>query len=296
MVRSNDFSEPYLPERYRQKIRDKQRKRLVKTILGVAIVIAITGSVLAILAAYFSSGTPPGSLTTPATGMPVSLSETPLMTPSPRTTALSGTALNDSDMSVSGITTQDATPLITLEEAQKRALRIISEKNGGALPPINLTSVQYSDRESSMQYPHGEYIFSFERLYLDHPVDTDGIQVTVDAGTGNVTGYNSRWTTPDYAFSQEDEPVITQQNAIFAVMDAVKSWFPARLEIRIISSELRWNNQQTSDSGQRPGSVPLAWKVTFDDDTPPVNNGSRTGGVAWVDIRTGNVTVNVAKN
>lgn len=292
MARSDDFSEPYLPERYRQKIRDKQRGRFKKKILLVAIPGAIIVIVLAFLAGCFSST--PGPSAPHTTGTSTSHPDTIIGSQAPITP--SGTVIPASDTSDSGADRQEVAPRISQEEAQEKAIRIITERNGGSLPPLNLTSVRYGTGESPGRIPRGIYTFFFERLYHDHPVDTDGIQVTVDAGTGDVTGYDRRWITPDFAFSQADEPAITRQEAIFAVLDAVKIRLPRDAErIHITSSELRWNSQHTSESSLRPGSVPLAYKVSFDisdlaDDT------ARTEGIAWVDIGTGNITSLVYPN
>lgn len=297
MIRSNDFNEPYLPERYRQKIRDKQRSRLVKKILAAAIVVAIVGVVLAILAGFFSNNTT-GSPPPVADGVPASPDGTSGRAQSPGTTASPGTVTSTpiaTDTRISGISfsadpQQDTTHFITLDQAQKKALQIISEKNGGSAPPVNLTSTQHPDERPSTVPSEGAYTFFFERLYHDHPVDTEGIKVTIDAVTGDLAGYDRQWITPDFTFSQADEPLILQRDAIFAVMESAKSRFPASVEsIRIISSELRWNNQQVSGSSQRPGSVPLEWKITFSDDAIRADP-SLSPAVAWVDIQTGNVT------
>lgn len=288
MARNDDFDEPYLPERYRQKIRDKQRGRARKKILigiitGVIVVLAI-----ALLSGYVSNGTSGYSLP-PTPETTVSPQDTSVELPPPATSPPSGMVVNTSGLTIPAASGQN-TPLITQEKAQEQAIRAISERNGGALPLLNLTSVRYGDEGSPMQSPRGVYMFFFERLFQGYPVDTDGIQVVVDGRSGDITSYEPRWTTPDFAFSQADKPAITQQDVTLAVMDAVKSRFPNAAEnFRILSSGLRWNNQQTSDAGQRPGSVPLAWKVTFDDDTFPATT-SHAEGIAWVDIQTGNIT------
>jgi hypothetical protein len=52
---------------------------------------------------------------------------------------------------------------------------------------------------------------------------------------------------------------------------------------------LRWNNQHIPGTSQRPGSVPLDWKIVFDDTTIRADP-SLGVGIGWVDIQTGNVT------
>ncbi|HEX3001868.1 MAG TPA: hypothetical protein VHN82_05815, partial [Methanoregula sp.] len=71
---------------------------------------------------------------------------------------------------------------------------------------------------------------------------------------------------------------------------AARTIFPDPVEsIRIVSSEMRWNNRHGPGVSQRPGTVPLAWKISFDDEVIRSNT-SPSRAVAWVDIQTGNVT------
>jgi hypothetical protein len=73
-------------------------------------------------------------------------------------------------------------------------------------------------------------------------------------------------------------------------MQAAKTKFPLSVEsVRIISADIRWNNRHTPGITQRPGSVPLAWKVLFDDATIRADP-TLPQGIGWVDIQTGNVT------
>ena len=182
-----------------------------------------------------------------------------------------------------------ADPAILQERAQSIASKYVSDKNGGT-PPLNLTTTRYEAWGTPSVPAAGQYVFSWERLYLDYPVDTDRITVAVDAVTGDVIGYDKRWTTPDYAFSQTVEQAIAQRDAIFTIMEAAKTVYPDTVEsIRILSSELRWNNRHAPGTTQRPGSVPLEWRVVFDDDVIRASS-SLPKGIGWVNIQTGNVT------
>ena len=186
-------------------------------------------------------------------------------------------------------------PVITRERAQSIASKYISDHNGGTLP-ISLIQTRYDGWGTASVPAAGQYVFSWERLHLDHPVDRDGIMVAIDAVTGDVIGYDKLWTTPDYAFSQTIEQVVAQRDATFAVMEAAKTVHPGSVEsVRIVSSELRWNNQHDPGTSQRPGSVALAWKVVFDDETIR-STPSLPQGVSWVDIQTGNVTAMAYKH
>ncbi len=180
-------------------------------------------------------------------------------------------------------------PVLTVQTAQDTASRYISDRNGGELP-LNLTSARYEAWGTPSLPAAGQYLFSWQRTFLDYPVDTDGVKVDVDALTGDVIGYDKVWTTQDYAFSQTTEQAVAQRDAGFAVMRAAKTVFPDSVEsIRVLSAEMRWNNRHAPGASQQPGSVPLAWKVVFDDATIRADP-SLPRGVGWVDIQTGNVT------
>lgn len=181
-------------------------------------------------------------------------------------------------------------PSVGEDTTREKALQFITEKNNGATLPLNLTSVKYNAWGTPSVPAAGAYTFFFERSYHNYPVDTDSVVVAVDAETGDVITYDILWSTQDYAFSQTSETTIVQRDAIFAVMQAAKNRLPESVEsVQIISSELRWNNQHSPGFTQRPGSVPLEWKITFSDDTIRANS-SLSPAVAWVNIQTGNVT------
>jgi len=184
---------------------------------------------------------------------------------------------------------RQADPVITQDKAENIASHYISDHNGGALP-LNQTSARYEAWGTPSVPAAGRYLFSWQRTFLDYPVDKDGIEVSVDSVTGDVIGYDKLWTTPDFAFSQTLEQAVAQRDATFAVMQAAKNLYPESVEsVRILSAEIRWNNQHTPGASQRPGSIPLEWKVLFDDAAIRANP-MLPQAFGWVDIQTGNVT------
>jgi hypothetical protein len=180
-------------------------------------------------------------------------------------------------------------PVVSPDAAETIATRYISDHNGGELP-LNRTASRYEGWGTPSDPAAGQYVLSYEREYLDYPVDTDYIWVAVDSVDGQVIGYGKRWTTRNYAFSQTIEPLVAGRDATFSVMQAAKERYPDSVEsVRIISTGIRWNNRNAAGTSQRPGSVPLEWKVVFDDAairTDPL----LAAGTGWVDIQTGNVT------
>jgi len=183
---------------------------------------------------------------------------------------------------------RSADPAVTQETAQGIAEKYVAARTSGL--PLTLISSRY-DRWGTESVPAaGAYTFSWERRYLDYPVDTDGITVVVDALDGEIIGYDRRWTTAEYAFSQAVVPTIARHDATYAAMEAARAVYPEQIgSVRILSSDLRWNNGQMKGTIPRPGSVPLAWKIVFDDELLR-SNASLPPGIAWVDIQTGNVT------
>lgn len=178
-------------------------------------------------------------------------------------------------------------PAITKETAQGIAEKFVSARTSGL--SLTLISSQYNRWGTESVPAAGAYSFFWERRYLDYPVDTDGVTVIVDALTGEVIGYDRQWTTAEYAFSQAVVPTIAKHEATYAAMDAARSEYPDSIgNVRILSADLRWNNDHTGTI-PRPGSVPLAWKIVFDDEILRAN-ASLAPGIAWIDIRTGNVT------
>lgn len=181
-----------------------------------------------------------------------------------------------------------ADPAVTQETAQGIADKYVAARTSG----LSLTHISSRyDRWGTESVPAaGAYMFFWERRYLDYPVDTDGITVVVDALNGKIIGFDKQWTTAEYAFSQAIVPTIARHDATYAVMEAARSVYPEQIEsVRILSSELRWNNGQMKGTVPRPGSVHLAWKIVFDDEMLRANT-KLAPGIAWVDIQTGNVT------
>ena len=56
--------------------------------------------------------------------------------------------------------------------------------------------------------------------------------------------------------------------------------------VKIISAEIRWKDDHPANIVPRPGSIPLAWKVVFDDELMRQQPGS-VPAVAWIDAQTG---------
>lgn len=91
---------------------------------------------------------------------------------------------------------------------------------------------------------------------------------------------------PGDCLSVISEQRVLKREATYAVLKKAQETFPESVSgLRIISAEMRWKDQPSSD---RPGSIPLAWKVIFDDDFIR-SNSSAQPAVAWVDVQEGRI-------
>ena len=180
-----------------------------------------------------------------------------------------------------------AEPVLDMPAAQKIAARYISDHNGPVA--VNMSEGQYFPLGIPSDPVAGQYVFTFNRIVKDIPCNDDGFIVGVDSVTGEITAYNRHWSAPDNAFSVASDPLVLKREATFAVLQQAKEMFPESVSgLRVISTEIRWKDQYSSGVTPRPGSIPLAWKVTFDDDIIRANRSAQPA-IAWVDAQTGSI-------
>jgi len=280
----DDFNTPHLPERYHQTVRAKKQQRLKKRILmAVAAIIVIV--VLYTLMSWAAGGLLSGmGSPSPTAQEPLAPSPSVTTQPVPATTAPSVTQGAGTTATIpQGVV--PITPAINAERARGIADSYIIEQNHGSLP-INMSRSLYGPTASSTGSGAGQYTFVYERTYQDIPTDVDGFTVIVDAGTGDVIGYTHQWTTPEHAFLSATQVDIVRHEATFAVLQKAREIYPDQTDsIRIISADLRWMNDIPPGNVPRPGSIPVAWKILFNDDI--MRQSSAQPAVAWVDAHSG---------
>lgn len=179
-------------------------------------------------------------------------------------------------------------PLVDINAAQKIADRYIIEKNSAPLP-LNMSDASYLPLGSSQNKVAGQYVFLYNRIVQEIPCDNDGFTISVDSVSGEVTGYERRWTTPESAFSVVADPLITRYEATFVVLKKAQEIYPSSGDgIRIVSAEIRWKDTHSPGSIPRPGSIPTAWKLQF---TDAIIREQQTPvpAVGWVDAQTGKI-------
>jgi YcdB, YcdC repeated domain len=179
-------------------------------------------------------------------------------------------------------------PVLTMANARQIADSTINNRNTGILS-INMSDGRYVPLVTQSGNVAGNYRFIFNRMIEDYPCDADGFIVSVDAVSGVITEYVQHWQTPDNAFNIIEEPAVPRFDATYAIEAEAKSIYPSSVSsIRIISADRRWKDRHDPASIPRPSSVPLAWKVVFDDDTIRANP-NLAPGVGWVDAHTGEI-------
>ena len=180
-----------------------------------------------------------------------------------------------------------ADPLLDMSTAQKIADHYIIERNGAPLP-VNMSEQRYESLGSG-EAGAGYYVFMYNRIVQNIPCDYDGFTISVDSVTGEITGYNRRWYSPDNAFSVAVDSPVKKYEAIFSIQQRAQEIFPdSSTGLRIISAEIRWKDRHPPGVIPRPGSISAAWKVQFDDDTIRSHEGL-SPATAWVDGRTGKI-------
>jgi hypothetical protein len=178
-------------------------------------------------------------------------------------------------------------PVLTTGNARQIADSTINSRNNGILS-INMSNGYYVPLTTPGGNVAGSYRFVYNRIIQDYPCDADGFIVSVDAVTGAVTEYMQRWQTPDNAFMVLEDPVIPRYDATYTIQAKAKTIYPGSVPtLRVLSSERVWKDRHTPGVTPRPSSIPLAWKIVFDDET--IRASGASPAVGWVDTHTGEI-------
>ena len=183
---------------------------------------------------------------------------------------------------------RQANPALDITAAEKIADHYIIDRNGFPLP-LNMSSARYDPLGYPDEAIAGQYVFLYNRIVQDIPCDYEGFTISVDSVTGAVTEYNRRWSAPDNAFSLATEPLVTRYEATYTVLERAKQTYPESVNgLAIISAEIRWKDQSPPRILPRPGSIPIAWKVQFDDEVIREKQWP-VPATAWVDTQSGEI-------
>jgi hypothetical protein len=179
-------------------------------------------------------------------------------------------------------------PVLTMGNAIQIADSTINDRNTGILS-INMSDGSYIPLQTPSGNVAGTYRFVFDRIIQDYPCDSDGFIVSVDAVSGAVTEWVQHWEAPDNAFMILDTPTVPKYDAIYAVQAKAKTIYPGSISsLQIVSAERVWKDRHDPGTTPRPSSIPLAWKVVFNDETIRTSSPDRPG-TGWVDTYTGEI-------
>lgn len=180
-------------------------------------------------------------------------------------------------------------PVLTLEDALRTADNTINNRNSGIILSVNMSDGSYVPLVTQSGTVAGSYRFVYNRIVQDYPCDADGFIVSVDAVTGDITEYVQHWQTPENAFMLAEDALVPKYEALFTVQAKAKTMYPSSGTGPIIlSSDIRWKDRHDPATIPRPATIPLAWKVVFDDDIIRANP-NLAPGVGWVDTQTGDL-------
>ena len=177
-------------------------------------------------------------------------------------------------------------PSITVAAAQQVADREIEERNG--VMPILLGNSRLDPLGMPGEKIAGRYVFVYNRVIQNVPCDSDGFTIVVDSVAGNVVEYRKSWSLPENAVAASSKPAITKDAAINTVEQEAATIYPASpASLKIVSAELRWKDFPNPDKVvPAPGSILLAWKVQFDDESIRAQQWPNPA-TGWVDAQTG---------
>jgi len=183
---------------------------------------------------------------------------------------------------------RQAEPMIDSSAAQALADQCIIERNGVPLP-IKMNIARYEPLGFPDESIAGQYVFVYNRIVQDIPCDFDGFTISVDSVTGEITEYNRRWNSPDNAFSVAVDPLVKRYEALYLIQQKAKETFPeSATGLRIISADIRWKDMLSPNTMPRPGSIPISWKIQFDDDMIRAEQWP-VPATGWIDARTGEI-------
>jgi len=218
---SDDFNEPYLPERYKEIVRKKKQARLLKKIGMIAVAVFAVIVVVMLVSGFFAGSPQPASSPT--------LSPTPAATILPNTAA--ATTIATPRQTVSPVMTGIPVTIITTKPAITAAAvtttatpEPILTARAGTIVTLNTQAPQITEKQAEgialVAFPNlpagkmkGELVTDPDfgqvwkfTLRADTTVEASGL---IDAETGSVVTFNRTI----HAGGRSQNPVITMGNA-----------------------------------------------------------------------------------
>lgn len=217
---SDDFNEPYLPERYKEIVRKKKQARLVKKIGMIAIALFAVIVVVILISGFFSGSPQPAPSLTPtptpaATILPTTTAATTIVTPqrtvSPAKASTPVTIIATKPTTTAVVTITDTPePVLTARAktyvTQKTQAPQITEKQAEAIALNAFPNLPAGKMEGELVTdPDFGQVWKFT-LRADTTIEASGL---IDAETGSVVTF-SRTIHPG---GRSQNPVMTMENA-----------------------------------------------------------------------------------
>jgi hypothetical protein len=208
-----DTGSLYLPERYKQQIEAKKRRRLIKKIALICTVVAI-GVLFLILSGALSNSLSQPPIVIPGSRVPA-MEITPTMPPGEQGTSL---AQNTTALRTTGITedksgTTQATHDLQSQDNATAFLRQDYPESEYYLISVNVTDL-YPDRA----------VYEYKIKQINTSQEGSGFSVFIDAGTG------------DFFTPGQENAKITADRAKYLVTEAFPLLHPERVRVRYNNS------------------------------------------------------------
>ncbi|WP_161937573.1 YcdB/YcdC domain-containing protein [Methanoculleus thermophilus] len=181
-----------------------------------------------------------------------------------------------------------ADPSVTIEAAEEIANAYLRERKESS--DVVKTVAVLSTVDTPLGSRNGPYHFVYQRSIDGVLCLYDGVTLDIDSIDGRVVSYHKAWRVSDNDTTADPDPSITEdaaQERVLAYLNDTYGTDPGEIVIR--ATELRWYDLAARQRrSQEPVSVPLAWRIEFDDERYRSQDPPRTTTV-WIDAHSGEI-------
>lgn len=179
-------------------------------------------------------------------------------------------------------------PAITIDEAEEIAEVYLRDRNETS--DVVKTVAVLSTLDTPLGKRNGPYHFAYRRSIDGVLCLYDGIILDVDSIDGRVVSYHKSWRVSDNDTIADPDPSITEdaaQERVLVYLNDTYGTDPG--DITVGSAELLWYDLAAQHRrSQDPVTLPLAWRVEFDDEWYRSQDPPRTATV-WIDAHSGEI-------
>ncbi len=183
---------------------------------------------------------------------------------------------------------RSADPVITIDAAEEIADTYLRERNES--PNLVKTTAVLSTVETPLGMRNGPYHFVYRRLIDGVLCLYDGILLDVDSIDGRVVSYYRTWKVSENDILADPDPSLSEdavQERVLTYLHETHGTGPGDIAVRSI--ELRWYDLAARKrQSKEPVTVPLAWRIAFDDEWYRSQDPPRTAAL-WMDAHSGDI-------